>query len=311
MLEEDQPVTRFAGWMVCVLLLPWASSAWAQAAKPDPPPPFQLTPDQQKSVDRALDRWQQWNSRVKTFDCRFKRWVYDGLFGQRDRQAGELLPKSIELGTIRYAAPDQMAFRLDMTEKSGKESPIDASRAEHWLLDGKSVFDYRARQMQVLEHKLPDGVRAGDLADGPLSFGFPFALLSRMIFSLRPGTPLPTRPFPFSADAKGLQQQYYIREITPTDQRNQIWLEAFPRSQHIAGVLCQKMVLVFNAGDMSPFALRIVQPNGKDYTVYQFYGVVVNDPASQTAAALQPTVPPGWRLVRDEPPPVGKRYGPE
>ena len=42
------------------------------------------------------------------------------------------------------------------------------------------------------------------------------------------------------------------------------------------------MVLIFKASDMSPFALRIVAPNGKDYTVYQFFDVVVNDPASRT-----------------------------
>ena len=58
-------MTRCAGRHRWVLLLLLASCASTPASKP--PVPFRLTPDEQTSVDRLLDRWEQWNAGVKTF----------------------------------------------------------------------------------------------------------------------------------------------------------------------------------------------------------------------------------------------------
>ena len=49
--------------------------------QPPPPPPFTLTPQEQSEVDRVLNVWEERNRGVKTFDCRFKRWIYDVVFG--------------------------------------------------------------------------------------------------------------------------------------------------------------------------------------------------------------------------------------
>jgi TIGR03009 family protein len=305
MFEEDESMTRRIGCSVGVMLLLLPSIARAQASKSkSPPPPFQLTAEEEKSVDRVLDRWEQWNSRAKTFDCRFKRWVYDVAFGPPDQ------PRFVDLGTIKYTAPDRVLYRIDTMEKDGKELPIEDSRAQHWICDGKSIWQYDPQQKKVKETKLPPELPASRLVDGPLSFYFPVAFLSKMIAYWQPGPLSPATPFPFAAKAEELKQQYYIREVTPADQRNQVWLEAIPRPEKSVARLCHKLVLILNARDMSPFALRIVDVNGKDYKVYQFYDIVVNGPASRAVAASRPAVPFGWQMVLDDsPPPAAKRSG--
>ena len=183
------------------------------------------------------------------------------------------------------------------------------ARAEHWICDGKSVWEYSPAKKQVIEHKLPPELQGSRLVDGPLSFGFPVALLRGCVSSAS-GSPLPARPFPFGANAKELKQQYYIRTVTPADRRDQIWLEAFPRSAAACGLPLPKTgVDLRRASDMSPFALRIVQPNGKDYTVYQFYDIVVNDPASRSEARSIRLSPWLAEIPDDSPPSAAKRTG--
>jgi TIGR03009 family protein len=252
----------------------------------------------------VLDRWEQWNSGVKTFQCGFKRWTYDVVFGSADRA------KFIELGTIVFRAPDRYRYRIDTMEVDGKYLPIGDSRADHWLCDGKSIWQYIAAKKQVKEYKLPLELPAGRVLDGPLAFAFPAAAFWNVFHSGSPSSPT---PFPFAAHAKVLKQQYYIRVVTPADSPAEIWLEAVPHSGHVAACMCHKLVLIFKASDMSPYALRIVAPNAKDYTVYQFYDIAVNAfdvtvngaPLSGKEAS-RPIVPPGWQIIPDNAPPTGQ-----
>ena len=130
--------------------------------------------------------------------------------------------------------------------------PIDDTRAEHWICDGKSIFEYSPAKKQLIEHKLPPELQGKAIANSPL-------------------------PFLFGAEAKKLKQRYFIRIVTPPDVKDQIWLEAYPRFQQDAANFHHAHSLSPRK-EMSPFALKLVQPNGKDYTVYQFYDIVVNDP---------------------------------
>ena len=278
---------RRIGWTVVILLLV-ASCAPVKTVKL--PPPFKSTPDEEKNVDRLLARWEQWNAGVKTFDCRFKRWVYDAVFGRADQ------PKYVDLGTIKYAAPDHGLYRIDTTEKDGNQSPIDDARAEHWAFDGKSIFECNHVKRQIIERKLPPDFQGTNLVDGPLGFAFPAGLFSSVFGGL-------ARPYPFDAKAKPLKEHYYLRETTPPDARHdEIWLEAYPRS---SGLLCafQKLQLIFRASDMSPVAIKIVQLNGKDSVVYQFFNIAVN--ASSTPPGddpFHPALPHGWQKIAEEPP---------
>jgi len=265
-VEPDQPVRP-----QLPTLVPRGQPPSAAPAEAAPRPPFQLSPHEEAQVERVLNLWEQQSREIKTFDCRFKRWIYDVVFGPPNQA------KYIELGVIKYAAPDRGLFRVETTEKDGKEVPIDDSRAEHWICDGKSVFEFAPAKKQLIEHKLPPELQGKAIADTPL-------------------------PFIFGAEAEKLKQRYFIRLITPPDVKDQIWLEAYPRFQRDAANF-QRAQFIITIQGMLPYALRLVQPNGKDYTVYQFYDIVVNDPLQLFRGnPFRPFTPLGWKKIVEEPP---------
>jgi TIGR03009 family protein len=244
-----------------------------------PPPPFTLTPQEEAQVDRVLNLWEQRNREVKTFDCRFKRWIYDMVFGPVGQAKFE------ELGVIRYAAPDRGLFRLEKSVTNGKEAPIANIRAEHWMCDGKSVWEYNPAKKQVIEHKLPPKLQGKAIANSPL-------------------------PFLFGAEAQKLKQRYFIRLSPSENAENEVCLEAYPRFQQDAANFHHAQFIITTQG-MSPYALRLVQPNGKDYTVYQFYEVVVNERFRIFQSdPFRPYEPSGWQTIRDETPPSGQARRP-
>jgi TIGR03009 family protein len=275
------------GWPVMLLLLA-ASCTAASAAKL--PPPFKATSDEEQKVDRLLTRWQQWNAGVKNFNCSFKRWTYDATFGPA------MEAKYIDLGRIEFAAPNRAFFRVDMTEKAGKPLPVEDARAEHWVCDGRSIIEFNHVKQQMIEHKLPPELQGTKLVDGPLTFAFAAGVLAPLFG-------MPACPYPFAANPKLLKEQFYLREITPSgERRERVWLEGYPRSSAVAAN-CQRLQLIFRAGDMSPIAMRMVQPNGKDSVVYQFYDASTNGLGERWGDdPFQPSLPRGWQKIVAEPP---------
>lgn len=250
-------------------------------APPQPPPaPFTLTPQEEAQVDRVLNQWEQRNRDIKTFDCKFHRWIYDLVFNAPAPNQRPL-PKYSEIGVIKYAAPDRGLFCVEQEEKAGKEVPIDDTRAEHWVSDGKSIFIFKPKEKQLVEQKLPPEIQGKSIADGPL-------------------------PFVFGAEAQKLKQRYFIRLVPPpTGAKDQICLEAYPRFQQDAANWHHAQFIVTAQG-MSPFALMLVQPNGKDYTTYQFSDIVVNDKFRLFQGdPFRPSTPWGWKkIVREATPDV-------
>jgi len=231
------------------------------AAQPQAPqPPFRLTPAEEAQLDRILQLWEQRSSAVKNFSCSLKRWEYDPVFGPPDRARFE------DLGRIQYAAPDKGLFE------------IFGQRAEKWVCDGKSVYEYNFLKKQVIEWRLPPELQGRAIANSPL-------------------------PFLFGARAAALKQRYFLRVITPPDvQGQQTWLEAYPRFQQDAANF-RKAELILTNRDMMPMGLKLYSPNGKNSTSYQFYEIVVND----IWDPLKPSpfvgrVPPGWTKVQGDAP---------
>ena len=227
-----------------------------QPLRPQQPawPPFVLTPQEQAQVEQVLLAWEQRNNKVKTFDCQFKRWVYNSVFGRSDQ------PMFVDLGVIKYAAPDRGMFRVD-------------ARAEHWISDGKSIIEYDHVTKRVIEHKLPPEQQGKAIADGPL-------------------------PFLFNSTAQSLKDRYLLRIVTPRElQAQQIWLEAYPlrledrKNFHHAQ-------FIINIQGMTPNALKLFHMNGKDYSVYSFFGIVLNDPLRMFSGnPFRAVTPLGWKLV--------------
>ena len=268
-VEPDQPVRP---QMPALIQRPAQPPVAQQPAQPQPAkPPFTLTPEEEAQVDRVLKQWEERNREIQTFDCRFKRWIYDVVFGPPNQA------KSVEIGVLKYKAPNCGLFRIDSTETDGKASPIDNSRAEHWIADGKSIFEYSPAKKQVIERKLPKELQGKAIADSPL-------------------------PFLFGAEAAKLKQRYFIRLITPANVQDQIWLESYPRYQQDAANFHHAQFII-TTQKMEPYGLKIIQPNEKDYTTYQFFEIVINDKLRFFRGdPFRPFTPLGWQKVIDEAP---------
>lgn len=243
---------------------PQAPTIQRRGPERPPRPPFVLSPEQQQQVDWVLARWEQQNAGVKTFECEFTRFEYDAVFGP----AGK--PKFIDKGRMWYAAPDKGRFE------------VGGQRAEKWICDGKSVYEYNFQKRQLIQYDLPPEMRGQSIADGPL-------------------------PFLFGAKAESLKKRFFLRLIEPpAGAQGQIWLEARPATaQGLANF--QKAEMILSADGMRPWALNLELPNG-NRTAYRFTDPKVN--ANNLLGFLsdnpfRATKPSGWQEIV-EPAPVAR-----
>jgi TIGR03009 family protein len=261
---------------------PLQQNAAAQPQQP-PPPPFTLTPQEDAQLDRVLTAWEQKSKDIKTFDASFKRWEYDPVLAEYDRalaskQKGDPnAPVHVDQGILKYGTPDKGVFQVMWTESpDGKQIPIEPERADHWICDGKSVYQYIPGQRKLIEHKLPPEMQGKAIVDGPL-------------------------PFLFGADAQKLRQRYWIHIVpSPPNIPNVVCLEAFPRYQQDAANF-RAATLMLNLPAMTPNALQILQPNGKSHTSYMFYDVVFNDQLIFFKGnPFQAYTPRGWEKIVED-----------
>ncbi|MBI3838677.1 MAG: hypothetical protein HY288_12185 [Planctomycetia bacterium] len=236
-----------------------------------PQAPFVLTESQQKLLDQVLLKWEQRSNKVNTFKCSFRRWDYDPAFG---RPMDKL--KAEGKGFIKYKAPD----RGDYSVAELKE--FDAAKADfvsktngldHWVCDGKSIFEFVPEKKQLIQRKLPPEMQGKAIVDGPL-------------------------PFIFGAKADQLNQRYWMRDITPRQFiGKEIWLEAVPKRQQDAANF-QTATIILTDPDFVPFGLQILLPDGKNKTAYIFEDSKINDPLSIVRGDfLPPFTPLGWKKI--------------
>jgi hypothetical protein len=129
----------------------------------------------------------------------------------------------------------------------------------------------------MIVHKLPPELQGKAIADGPL-------------------------PFLFGSDAQQLKKRYFLRIVTPRDvQGHQIWLEAYPRFQQDAANFHHAQFIIGTEG-MTPFALKLIQPDTKNFIVYQFFEIVMNDPMRMFRGdPFRAVRPLGWQSLVEEP----------
>jgi TIGR03009 family protein len=245
-----------------------------QPAAP-PPPPFVLGPAEQAELDRILNLWEQKSRDVKTFDSKFVRWEYDLTLAAVDPNAPKgTQPQAIskDQGILKFAAPDKGIYHILYSDKAGKWEPTPPEKVEHWMCDGNSIFQYDYQQNQVIECPLAPNLKGKQITEGPL-------------------------PFLFGAEAKMLRERYWFKTIPAADPQKEVWLDAYPRFQRDAANFSHARV-VLNLGDMTPKALQIIQPNGKNYYSYEFFDSVVNDRLRIFQGnPFQAYTPRGWQKV--------------
>ena len=230
--------------------------AGAQALPPTTPqaPPWWPQSDaHQKYVSDVLNFWEQSSSNITHYQCKFSRWEYDPVWGPKpDPKTGKRPAVRISYGEIKYAKPDKGLFKVNkVTHYTAAANPADEAQflpkegetGEHWVCDGKSIFQFDHENKKLIEHQLPPDMQGKAIVDGPL-------------------------PFLFGAEARKIQERYWVGVFTPKDVKGQYWLEAWPKYREDAKNY-KKVEIIIDEKDFLPMALQIYDHNGS-----------VNDPSS-------------------------------
>jgi len=220
--------------------------------------PESLSPDEQRRLDDVLQAWERRSQSIARYRCTFQRWEYDPVFGPRDTF------RTYSEGVIKYAAPDKGVFRvekhLDWTPgaKPG-DKPSYVSRQvclEHWLCDGRWLYELDSQHRRIVQRELPAQVRAPAAA----TVGVPFL---------------------FGAPVEITRQRYWLRLLpVPDGAQDQHWLEAVPRIRRDAARY-QRLHVIIDQADLIPSGLVIFDRNfdrGRNpaRTVYAFENREVN-----------------------------------
>lgn len=261
-----------------------APSASAASLSRAPFPP--LPSEHQQFLDQVLKLWEDRSAEVTRYRCTFKRWEYDPVFGPKNTY------KTYSEGSIKFAAPDKGMFKVDKTvhytapAKEGDPPQYvekAGATAEHWICDGKSVFEHDAKNKQLIERELPPYMHGKAIAEGPL-------------------------PFLFGAKADEIKQRYWIRPLPmPKDVQGEYWLEAFPKTRQDA-VNYSKVHVIIDHKDLLPKGLIIFDRSFDPYrnparTTFSFdqretnWNMVLQQLRFWEQEFYEPKTPAGWKKV--------------
>ena len=234
--------------------------------------PFTLTAVEQRLLDQILLKWERQSDRVKTFKCSFNCWEVNETFGPK--QFDYVLTEG--KGYIKFKAPDHGIYRvteLSEWDDQRKAHVARTSGLDHWVCNGKSIFEFNHQKRQLIERPLAPEMQGKAISEGPL-------------------------PFIFGAKADQLKRRYWMRDITPANEINKkIRLEAWPKFQSDKANF-HHAIVILNQRDFTPEALRIILPDGKNTPDYAFTGTQVNDPLSILKGDFLPPITPfGWKKV--------------
>lgn len=267
---------------------PPVQAAAAPQAPVQAPAGFALNALQQAQLDQVLMAWQQQSAKVNTFKCDFERWEYNLVFGP-DRD----IPLNKNKGELSFGRPDKGSFRITeintwketsppagqpaQAEKKGTWLPQPNAIGEHWVCDGKSVFEYRHDQKHLVERRIPAHLQGQAIVDGPL-------------------------PFLFGADAGRLKARYWMR-VEQQPNQAQIWLVALPKFQAQAADF-RAVEVILDRQRLLPTHMQVHLPNG-DRHMYTFNiaSATINSPLQKLQALFQlPRLHPGWKHIVEQMP---------
>lgn len=265
-------------------------------SRPFPP----LTAAHQKYLDDILKFWEFKSDQIKHYQTSFRRWEYNPTFGPKND------PMTYAEGVIKYAKPDKGLFRVDKIShyqapkvqgEKPKFVPQTGEKGEHWVCDGKNVFEFDSLQKQLRVTPLPAEMQGKAIVDGPL-------------------------PFLFGAKAEKIKSRYYMRVVTPKTAKGQYWLEAWPKLRSDA-MNYKRLEVIIDEKSYLPMALQVYAVNfdpkeNPARTVYMFDDRQVNPFVNQLSKLnlfhrdfFDPAVPSGWKkVIQRNDAPTAQRIGP-
>jgi len=266
------------------------------------PAPFQIGAKEQKYIDDVLGFWEYRSGKVFHYETKFRRWEFDSQFGPADAH------KTFSEGLVKYEKPDKGLFKVESIrhwtapqqpggQASYEERPGEVM--EHWVCDGKSIFEFDVANQKLKEYKLPPEQQGLAIANGPL-------------------------PFLFGAKKQDILNRFYLREKTPPDVTDEYWLEAWPRFQADAQNY-RFIEIIIDKEQFLPVAIQVYdrsydphsQPPNTSRTTYEFLD---RKPYEQNAltqnlrqmfgrAFFEPSLPRGWQRVVENAPGGGPAPG--
>ena len=251
-----------------------------------------LSASHEEYVNQVLGYWEHKSNQIQRYRCTFKRFEYEPVFGPKDAF------QTYSEGVIKYAAPDKGLFRVDKLQTyqpprdpgdKAKYVTLDDNPGDHWVCDGKRVFQFDHARKTLVETELPPEYHGKAIGKGPL-------------------------PFLFNANADDIRRRFWIRVITPPEAQREYWLEAVPKLQEDAASF--KMIhLIIDETDFLPKAMILFDPNfvpveRPSRTTFQFNDREVNFSVLAEQLNLfhrefyEPKLPKGWnRQVERHAPP--------
>jgi TIGR03009 family protein len=238
-------------------------------------------------LNQVLDAWQAASGKIVTFSCPFDRQEYVPAFGPVIN--GESQPLNKNKGELTYSKPDKGSFEIKEiwtfktlpADPNKPQAPVQGNWfqqkdaiGEHWVCDGKSIYEFRSDQKQVIERQLPPRAPGQALLDGPL-------------------------PFLFGAESAKLKQRYWMKIDNQNTDANQVRLIALPKFQEQAANF-RRVDVILDRKMQLPTAMQVTMPNG-DRHVYVFHvdEAKINNALDRIQQAVfeKPHTPWGWKHV--------------
>lgn len=279
--------------------VPPAGAVPPQQMAPAGPPvsPFQVAPEHQAWLEQVLLKWEKDSKTVNNFYCDFQRKTFNiagpadgGPFAQEDgklayhkpdRGSFEIVNSLVWTPKSQAAVPNQLPEQ-NQPAAAGEYLPrkdVDGNvePGEHWVCDGKSVYEYRRHDKTLVVNPLPPNMQGQQIVDGPL-------------------------PFLFGADAAKLKERFWMQPAPDLCRGNFIGIHAKPKLQAGAAEYSDVYVVLRNeqGKPLMPAGLRVVHPN-KSWDQYEFKlaNAQVNPVIAGWFAELfqEPRTPIGWKRV--------------
>ncbi len=271
-----------------------------QAALPPAQPPFVVAPAHQAWLDQVLAKWQKDSDAVTSFYCDFERYQHVAMLGPADGR-----PYKQEKGKLGYTKPDQGSIKITEhlvwtpqqqaaapnapaaqpepnkpvqgTYEVPKDGDGKPEPGEHWVSNGKNVYQYKSRDKQLVVTPIPPQLQGKQIVDGPL-------------------------PFLFGADTKKLKERFWLRPAAQLCNEKLIGIHAKPKRQQDAANYSDVWVVLRNepGKKLIPAGLRILHPD-KSWHEYRFdlKNAQINPVFAGMFAKLfqEPRTPLGWKRV--------------
>jgi hypothetical protein len=256
------------------------------------PPGFPLEAENQMQIEDLLGKWESASLASPPLQCSLTRWVFDPkICAVRNEPTNHLRAAEISRGVIRFRGNDSLVYQVDEKwtfagppDRPGGEPEYERRSLAHgeypekekWIFAGSLTCEYDSRRLYKLT-TTPETFAQSGLIDFP-------------------------RPF-FNIQAAVLMERFWIRDVTPPDVADQVWLEFWPKRRALF-FNCGKTIVRLSRESLRAVVVEAYRENSEDPEGLTRFAVTeISGPESIEAGSDEdflngePVVPPGWKII--------------